>query len=53
MKLTLKYALAAVILVLSFAAPAAADPFANGSAAYERGDYTTAMHWFLELTDER
>jgi TPR repeat protein len=53
MKLTLKYSLAAVILVLSFAAPAAADPFTNGSAAYERGDYTTAMNWFLELTDER
>ncbi len=53
MKLTLKHAIAAIVLVLSFAAPVAADPFGNASAAYERGDYTAAMYLFLGLTNER
>lgn len=53
MKLALKHALATIILMLSFAAPVAADPFGNASAAYERGDYTAAMYLFLGLRDER
>src|ERR1035437_2127310 len=48
-----KHAVAAIILALSFAAPVAADPFGNASAAYERGDYTAAMYLFLGLTNER
>src|SRR5450759_1500494 len=43
MKLTLKHALAAIILVLSFAAPVAAGPFEDADAAYGRGDYATAL----------
>ena len=37
MKLALKRALAAIILVLSLAAPVAAGPFEDATAAYSRG----------------
>jgi hypothetical protein len=37
MKLTIKHALATVILVLSFAAPVAAGPGEDGVAAYNDG----------------
>ena len=43
MKRTLKHALAAIILVLSFATPVAAGPFEDADAAYGRGDYATAL----------
>ena len=38
MKLALKHALAAIILVLSFAAPVAATPLDDAVAAYTKGD---------------
>src|SRR3974390_1241437 len=41
MKLTLKHAFA--IIILSFAAPAAAGPLEDATAANERGDYATAL----------
>ena len=43
MKLTLKHALAAIILGLSFAAPMAAGPLEDADAALKRRDYTTAV----------
>jgi FOG: TPR repeat, SEL1 subfamily len=52
MKLTLKHALAAIILVLSFAAPVAAGPFEDAAAAYGRGDYATALRLFRPLADQ-
>lgn len=52
MKLTLKDALAAIILVLSFAAPVAAGPFEDAIAAHSRGDYATAMRGLRQLADQ-
>src|SRR5450759_4601026 len=59
MKLALKYALAAIILMLSFAAPVAAGPgedgvdaYNDGVAAYNRGDYATALRLFRPLADQ-
>ena len=43
MKFTLKHAIAAILLLLSIAAPVAAGPLEDGNAAYKRGDYATAM----------
>ncbi len=47
--MTRKHALATAILVLSIAASATADPFEDGVAAHNRGDYATAIrllfHW--------
>jgi TPR repeat protein len=37
---------AAVILVLSFAAPVVADPFEDGVAAYDSGNYANALRIF-------
>ncbi|HEY4981320.1 MAG TPA: tetratricopeptide repeat protein [Pseudolabrys sp.] len=59
MKLTLTHAFAAIILVLSFAAPVAAGPgedgvaaYNDGVAAYNRGDYATALRLFRPLADQ-
>ncbi|MGD0024393.1 MAG: tetratricopeptide repeat protein [Xanthobacteraceae bacterium] len=52
MKLTLKHALAAIILVLSFTAPVAAGPFEDATAAYSRGDYATALRLWHPLADQ-
>ena len=52
MKLTLKRALAAFILVLSFAAPVAASSGEGARAAYDRGDYVTALQLFRPLADQ-
>jgi TPR repeat protein len=52
MKLTLKHALAAIILVLSSAVPAAAGPFEDATAAYSRGDYATALRLWHPLADQ-
>jgi hypothetical protein len=43
MKLAFKHAIAAIPLMLSFAAPVlAGDPFEDGMAAFHRGDHVTA-----------
>lgn len=52
MKLTLKHALAAAILILNFAAPVAAGPFEDGQVALKRGDYATAMRLLRPLADQ-
>src|SRR5262249_3791155 len=43
---------AAIILVLTFAAPTAAGPLEDGYAAYTRGDFTTAMQIMRPLADQ-
>jgi TPR repeat protein len=43
---------AAIILVLTFAAPMAAGPLEDGYAAYTRGDFTTAMQIMRPLADQ-
>jgi uncharacterized protein len=57
--LTLKRAVAAIFLMLSSAAPVAAGPvedgtaaYNNGAAAYNRGDYATASKHFRPLADQ-
>jgi uncharacterized protein len=43
---------AAIILVLTFAAPMAAGPLEDGYAAYQRGDFETAMQIMRPLADQ-
>ena len=43
---------AAIILVLTFAAPMAAGPLEDGYAAYTRGDFATAMQIMRPLADQ-
>src|SRR6266568_6778093 len=52
MKLTLKHALAAIILALSFATPVAAGPIEDADAAYARGDYATALQFYRPLAED-
>jgi len=52
MKLTLKHAIAAIFLMLSFAAPVTAGPFEDASAAYDKGDYATALRLWLPLAKQ-
>ena|ERR1700730_12896496 len=52
MKPALKYAFAAVVLLLSFAAPVAAGPLEDATAADDRGDYATALLLLRELADQ-
>jgi TPR repeat protein len=42
----------ALALSLGFAAPVAAGPFEDASAAYDRGDYTTALRLFRPLAEQ-
>ena len=41
--MTLKQAIAATILTMSLVAPATAGPYEDAIAAYDRGDYATAL----------
>ena len=43
---------AAIILVLTFAAPMSAGPLEDGYAAYTRGDFATAMQIMRPLADQ-
>jgi hypothetical protein len=52
MKPALKYAFAAVVLLLSFAAPVAAGPLEDATAADDRGDYAAALLLLRELADQ-
>jgi hypothetical protein len=52
MKLTLKHAIAAIILVLNFAAPAVAGPYEDADAAERRDDYATAIPIYLSLAEK-
>jgi uncharacterized protein len=51
MKLTLKHAVAAILLTLSLAAPVAAGPLDDATAAYARGDYATALRFIRPLAE--
>jgi TPR repeat protein len=42
----------ALVLSLSLAAPVAAGPFEDGVAAYDRGDYATALQLFRPLAEQ-
>jgi TPR repeat protein len=50
-KLILKQVLATNILVLSFAVPVTAGPLEDSRAAYEHGDFATAMRLFRSLAE--
>ena len=52
MKLTLKHAIAAIILVLSFAAPVAAGPLEDADAAIKKRDYATAVRLIRPLAEQ-
>ena len=52
MKLTLKHAIAAIILVLSFAAPATAGPLEDADVAVKKRDYATAVRLIRPLAEQ-
>jgi TPR repeat protein len=52
MKLTLKHALAAIVLVLNFAIPVVAGPFEDAVAALGKGDYATALRLIRPLAEQ-
>ena len=45
-------AFAAIVLLLSLAAPVAAGPLEDANAAYYRGDYATALRLLRPLADQ-
>jgi hypothetical protein len=47
MKLICKRAIAIILLMSSFAAPVAAEPFEDAATAYGKGDYATALQLFV------
>ena len=47
-----KHAIAAIILMSSFATPVAAGPPEDAFAAYSRGDYATALRLYQPLADK-
>jgi uncharacterized protein len=52
MNLTLKQAVAAILLMLSLDAPLVAGPLEDGYSAYTRGDFATAMQIMRPLADQ-
>jgi hypothetical protein len=52
MKLTLKHAIAAILLILSLAAPVVAGPFEDAVAAFGKGDYATALNLMRPLAEQ-
>src|SRR5258705_3961594 len=50
--MTLKHALAAIILMINFAAPVAAGPFEDAVDAHRRGDYLTALRLIRPLAND-
>jgi TPR repeat protein len=52
MKHTLKHAMAAVLLVLSFAEPLAAGPLDDADAALKRRDYANAVRLIRPLAEQ-
>ena len=52
MKFTIKHAIAAILLIGSFAAPVLAGPFEDGIAAYGKGNYATALLWLRPLAEQ-
>jgi TPR repeat protein len=52
MKLTLKHAVAAIILVLGFVTPVVAGPLEDANAAIKRRDYATAVRLIRPLAEQ-
>jgi uncharacterized protein len=52
MNLSLKHVVAAIILLLGFAAPAAAGPLEDADAAIRRRDYATAVRLVRPLAEQ-
>ena len=52
MKLTLKHALAAIILMLSFVTPVASGPLEDADAAVKKRDYATALRLIRPLAEQ-
>ena len=52
MKLAFKRSVAAMLLLLSFAAPAAAGPLEDAAAAFNKRDYTTALRLIRPLAEQ-
>jgi hypothetical protein len=50
--MSIKSLLAALAVSLCLAAPVLAGPFEDGKAAYERGDYATALRLWLPLAEQ-
>jgi len=48
----LKAIVVSALLALSFSTPTVAGPFEDGSAAYDRNDYSTAMRHWRSLADQ-
>jgi hypothetical protein len=47
----LKAIVVSALLALSFSTPTVAGPFEDGSAAYDKNDYSTAMRHWRSLAD--
>jgi hypothetical protein len=52
MKPTLKPLVAAIVLMLSLAAPVAAEPLDDATAAADKGDYATALQLLRPLAEQ-
>jgi hypothetical protein len=52
MNFTLRHSIAAILVLVSIAAPVVAGPLEDGNAAYKRGDYKTAMRILRPLADQ-
>jgi TPR repeat protein len=50
--MNVRHALGAIILVLRFAAPAAAGPLEEGETAYQSGNYETALRLVRPLAEQ-
>ena len=48
----LKRALVAAVIAVTLTGAAAAGPFEDATAAYERGDYATALRLFRPLAEQ-
>jgi hypothetical protein len=52
MKLTLKHAIAAILLMLSFTAPVAAGPLEDAAVAFNKGDCATTLRLIRPLAEQ-
>src|SRR5262245_63005191 len=52
MKFSCKCAIAIILLISCSAAPGAAGPYEDATAAYGKGDYATALQLFRALADQ-
>ena len=52
MKFSPKHAIAAIFLIVSFAAPVAARPLDDALTAHQKGDFATALRLFRPLAEQ-